>query len=82
MSGSLKTTLYLDAVDYRRLQALARKRDVKTASMVREAVRQYLDRQDPTEAPRTFGSVDFGTDDLSERVDEHLAGLGEDPEQL
>ncbi len=78
MSGTLKTTVYLDGEDYRRLRALARREDVKAASMVREAVREYLERHDSGDRPRTFGSVDFGIDDLSERVDEHLDGLGTD----
>jgi hypothetical protein len=72
-----KTTVYLDVHEYRRLQAIARNRGVKTAALVREAVSQYA-RGEGEKLPATLGTVKFDVSDLSERADEQLAGFGDD----
>jgi predicted transcriptional regulator len=45
MSESTKTTVYLDADDYRRLKALARAQGGSAAELVREAVAEYVRRR-------------------------------------
>jgi len=72
----LKTTVYLVESDYRRLQALARQRDVTAADLVREAVSQYARSEAPQRKPRSLGAGRSGRHDLSERAEELLAGLG------
>jgi len=72
----LKTTVYLDPVDYRRLQALARQRRTTAASLVREAVAAYAAREAPARRPRSLGIGRSGRGDLSERADELLDGIG------
>jgi predicted transcriptional regulator len=42
MSESTKTTVYLDADDYRCLKALARAQGGSAAELVREAVAEYV----------------------------------------
>lgn len=76
MSEGQKTTLYLDADDYRRLQGLARARGVSTASLVREAVAEYAARHAPRQRPRSLGRFRSGRTDLSERAEELLNGFG------
>lgn len=72
----LKTTVYLVESDYRRLQALARQRDVTAADLVREAVSQYARSEAPQRKPRSLGAGRSGRHDLSERAEELLAGFG------
>jgi hypothetical protein len=72
----VKTTVYLVEADYRRLQALARRREVATADLVREAISQYARNEAPRRRPRSFGSGRSGRHDLGERAEELLAGFG------
>jgi predicted transcriptional regulator len=71
-----KTTLYLDPDDYRRLKRLAASRKRTPASLVREAVAQYVARHEAP-IPRSLGAFRSGRHDLSERAEELLAGMGE-----
>jgi hypothetical protein len=72
-----KTTLYLEGEDYRRLKRLAATRKVAPASLVREAVAEYVSRHARTRPlPRSLGAGDSGTTDLGERAEQLLAGLG------
>jgi hypothetical protein len=73
--GSQKTTLYLNAADYRRLKALAATRGVAPAQLVREAVAEYVARNGARKRPRSVGRFSSGRRDLSERAEELLAGL-------
>jgi hypothetical protein len=75
MSGPLKTTVYLDADDYRRLKALARARGQTPAELVREAVARYTASEAPPRKARSVGAGASGRTDLSERAEELLAGL-------
>ena len=73
--GVQKTTVYLDADDYRRLKALARARRRSPASLVREAVAEYTAREQPQRRPRSIGAGSSRKGDVSERAEELLAGL-------
>ena len=70
-----KTTVYLDADDYRRLKALARARRQSPASLVREAVAEYAAREQPRGRPRSIGIGTSRKGDISERAEDLLAGL-------
>jgi len=75
MPGPLKTTVYLDPDDYRRLKALARARGRAPAELVREAVARYAAAEAPPRTARSVGAGASGRPDLSERAEELLAGL-------
>jgi hypothetical protein len=70
-----KTTVYLDAADYRRLKAIARARGCAPAQLVREAVARYAASETPPRRPRSIGAGRSRRGDLSERAEELLAGL-------
>jgi hypothetical protein len=72
-----KTTVYLNAADYRRLQALARQEGRSAAELIREAVAEYAARRAPP-APRSLGAGRSGQSELSERAEDLLGGLGDD----
>lgn len=74
----LKTTVYLDPSEYGRLKAISRRRGVKPATLIREAIAEYTRAQQEVSRPRTLGNVDFDVSDLSERVDDYLVGMGLD----
>lgn len=78
MNDSLKTTVYLDAADYRRLKVIAEKEGRSAAELVREAVREYAARRSTHTRPRSLGAFRSGRADLAERVDELLDGFGSD----
>jgi predicted transcriptional regulator len=71
-----KTTVYLDAEDYRRLKAIARSTHQKPANLLREAVAEYTARHLPRRRARSIGAGDSGRSDLSERAEELLKGFG------
>jgi hypothetical protein len=73
---NLKTTVYLGAGDYRRLQALAREEGRPTAELVREAVAEYVARRGRRSRPRSLGAFRSGRRDLGERAESLLGGLG------
>lgn len=76
MTGTTKTTIYLDASDYRRLQAIAHAEGRPAAELVREAVAAYVSRRPPGARPASLGAGHSGRGDLSERAEELLAGMG------
>ncbi|MGH7556692.1 MAG: CopG family transcriptional regulator [Gemmatimonadota bacterium] len=73
-----KTTVYLDAADYRRLKTLAQAEGRSAAELVREAVSEYARRKPGRARPRSVGAGHSGRGDLSERAEELLAGIGHD----
>jgi len=75
MPPTQKTTIYLDAADYRRLKAIARARGVPPAQLVREAVARYAASEAPLPRARSIGAGASRRRDLSERAEELLAGL-------
>jgi hypothetical protein len=78
MSNVAKTTVYLNAADYRRLQSLARAEGRSAAELIREAVSEYAQRHGTLKRPRTVGAFRSGRTDLSERAEELLKGFGGD----
>ena len=74
MSATTKTTIYLDASDYRRLQVLAHAEGRPAAELVREAVAAYVagPAKGKRPLPSFTGMYDSGHTDTSERVDELL----------
>jgi predicted transcriptional regulator len=77
MPATTKTTVYLDAADYRKLQRLAQREGRSAAELVREAVAEYAARRQPAAMPASLGAGRSGSGDLSERAEELLTGLGE-----
>lgn len=72
-----KTTVYLNAADYRRLRALARAEGRSTAELIREAVAEYAARRVRVQQPLSLGAGRSGRGDLSERAEDLLTGFGE-----
>ncbi|MEO8620190.1 MAG: CopG family transcriptional regulator [bacterium] len=68
-----RTTMFIDEVLLRRLQRLAQRQGVSYATLVREALVQYLaDPRVAGELPSIAGKFSSGETDTSERVDELL----------
>lgn len=78
MTGTRKTTVYLDADVYRRLRGLAAKRRRPAAELVREAVAEYAARHARPRLPRSLGAGRSGRADLGERAESLLKGMGTD----
>lgn len=76
MTESTKTTVYLDAADYRRLKALANAQGRTAAELVREAVAVYARTHAPPMRPTSIAAGRSGRMDLSERAEQLLEGLG------
>ena len=72
-----KTTVYLDTAEYRKLQGIARREGRSAAELIREAVAEYTARRAGVDMPRSLGAARSGQEDLAERADELLEGLGE-----
>jgi hypothetical protein len=73
-----KTTVYLNEIDYRRLKRLAVRRREAPASLLREAVAEYVARHDaPAKRARSVGAFRSGRSDLGERAEALLKGFGE-----
>lgn len=73
-----KTTVYLDATEYRRLKSLAYRRGCAPALLVREAVAEYVTRHAPRSLPKSIASASSQLHDLATNADAYLAGMGED----
>ena len=76
--STIKTTVYLDAADYRRLKALAAADSRSAAELIRAAVSEYARRRAPERLPRSLGAACSGYGQLSERAEDLLQGMGED----
>ena len=76
MRKPTKTTVYLEQVDYRRLQRLARVQGRPAAALVREAVTEYARRHTATALPRSLGIGRSGRGNLSEKAETLLRGMG------
>jgi len=76
MDETQKTTLYLDAADYRRLKALARAQGRPPAQLVREAVARYVAAEAPARRARSVGAGRSKRKDAGERAEDLLAGFG------
>lgn len=71
-----KTTVYLDAADYRTLKRIAAKTRRPPAELVREAVAQYAARHSARRMPASVGRFTSGRHDLSDRAEDLLKGMG------
>ena len=71
-----KTTVYLDADDYRALKRIAQRAGRAPAELVREAVAEYTVRHARGQKPKSVGAFTGRRRDLGERAEELLAGLG------
>lgn len=78
MSEMTKTTVYLDASDYRRLKALAASEGRSAAELIRAAVSEYADRHLTRSLPNSMGAGRSGEPCLSERAEELLEGIAAD----
>ena len=76
--ATVKTTVYLDAADYRRLKALAGADGRSTAELIRAAVAEYAHSRASRRLPASLGAGRSGDGTLSERAEELLDGLGRD----
>lgn len=76
--SKIKTTVYLNAADYRRLKSLAGEQERSAADLVREAVAQYAAKATEREWPRSFGMGDSGDPHFAENYEDYLDGFGED----
>jgi hypothetical protein len=79
MPETTKTTVYLDATDYRRLQALALAQGRTAAELVREAVSIYAKANLPERArPVSVGAGRSGRGDIAENAERLLEGFGDE----
>lgn len=75
----MKTTVYLDAAEYRRLKQLARAEGRSAAELIRAAIADYTRQRASGARPSSLGAGRSGHGSLSERAEELLGGLGEEP---
>ena len=75
----MKTTVYLDAADYRRLKAIATAEGCSAAELIRRAVSSYARSSRTRRLPSSLGIGRSGDGTLSEQDEDLLAGMGEDP---
>lgn len=76
--ATMKTTVYLDTADYRRLKALAVAEGRSAAELIRTAVSEYARRRAPERLPRSLGAGCSGDGRLSEQAEDLLQGMGEE----
>ncbi len=74
----IKTTVYLNAGDYRRLRSLAAEEGRSAAELVREAVAEYAARATERAWPRSIGMGDSGDPHFAQNYEDQLDGFGED----
>ncbi len=75
---TIKTTVYLNAADYRKLKSLATDQGRSAAELVREAVAEYAARETRRPWPRSIGMGDSGDPRFAERYEDHLDGFGDE----
>lgn len=73
---TIKTTVYLNAADYRKLKSLAADQRRSAAELVREAVAEYTARATQRRWPRSIGMGDSGVCNLAERYEDMMDGFG------
>jgi predicted DNA-binding protein len=71
-----KTTIYLDAAEYRQLKALANADGRKTAALVREAVTAYIAQRAVSTTASSIGVGRSRRGDVAAKAEELLAGMG------
>ena len=78
MSDTIKTTVYLNAGEYRQLKALARSQNRPAADCVREAVSMYAAAHAKHARPSSIGAGHSRRRDLSVKAESLLKGMGRD----
>ena len=76
MPKKMKTTVYLEDSEYRRLKRLAESEGRSAAELIRAAVSEYADRHASPALPRSLGIGRSGDPDFAARSEEALEGLG------
>lgn len=74
--GNVKTTVYLDAADYRRLKGVAAAEGRTTAELIRVAVSEFVNKTSRRPLPRSLGSARGGAALASLSEEEMLEGFG------
>ncbi len=74
----IKTTVYLNAADYRKLKSLATDTGRHAAELVREAVAEYAARAKEREWPKSFGMGYSGDPEFAANYEDALDGFGEE----
>ncbi len=77
--STVKTTVYLDAAEYRRVKALAAAEGRSAAELIRAAVSEYARKRAPSTRPSSIGAGSSGDGCLSERSEDLLEGMGTEP---
>ena len=75
---TIKTTVYLNAADYRKLKSMASDEGRSAAELVREAVAEYAKRATQREWPRSIGMGDSGDPHFAENYEDYMDGFGEE----
>lgn len=75
--STVKTTVYLDAAEYRRLKVLAAQDGCSAAELIRAAVAEYARARTEPRRPRSLGIAASGDGTLAERSEELLSGWGD-----
>jgi hypothetical protein len=76
--ATVKTTVYLEASDYRQIKALAAAEGRSAADLIRAAVAEYAKTRSQGALPTSLGAGRSGDGSLSERAEELLGGMGSD----
>lgn len=74
--SKVKTTIYLEEAEYRRLKRIAERQDTSAAELIRAAVSTFLSDTADEDRPRSLGLGRSGEGDLAERAEQLLDGFG------
>lgn len=74
--ATVKTTVYLNDSDYRRLKALAASEGRSAAELIRVAVSEYAERREARPLPSSIGAAASERGDVARRDEELLEGFG------
>jgi hypothetical protein len=74
---TVKTTVYLDAADYRQLKGVAEADGRSTAELIRVAVAEYVVKRTRRPLPASLGAGRSGDGTLASRYEELMDGFGE-----
>jgi predicted transcriptional regulator len=74
---TVKTTVYLDDAEYRRLKRLAESDGSSAAALIRLAVAEFVDRNLEDALPTWVGSLGSGDPNWASRDEESLDDFGE-----
>ena len=75
--AKVKTTIYLDDAEYRRLKRIAERERTSGAELIRAAVSAFLARRQPATVPAWVGMLESESTVAAQDEDELLEGFGE-----